>query len=157
MFLMQDIINELKQLKENNMFRQITPIEKKEGKYVYLNGEKLIIFSSNDYLNLSTDKDLVKEFCKKYIDSPDFCFSSASARLLSGTSDIYNKLESTLASLFQKDAALIFNTGYQCNLGVISTIASKGDVIFSDKLNHASIIDGMRLRTSGRAAYKIPK
>ena len=109
---MQDIINELKQLKENNMFRQITPIEKKEGKYVYLNGEKLINFSSNDYLNLSTDKDLVKEFCKKYIDSPDFCFSSASARLLSGTSDIYNKLESTLASLFQKDAALIFNTGY---------------------------------------------
>ena len=154
MFLMQDIINELKQLKENNMFRQITPIEKKEGKYVYLNGEKLINFSSNDYLNLSTDKDLVKEFCKKYIDSPDFCFSSASARLLSGTSDIYNKLESTLASLFQKDAALIFNTGYQCNLGVISTIASKGDVIFSDKLNHASIIDGMRLSEADFHRYK---
>lgn len=151
---MQDITNELKQLKENNMFRQIPKIGKKEGKYVYINEHKLINFSSNDYLNLSTDKDLIKEFCDKFASSPDFCFSSASARLLSGTSEIYNKLETTLSNLFQKDAALIFNTGYQCNLGVISTIASKGDVIFSDKLNHASIIDGMRLSEADFHRYK---
>ncbi len=151
---MQNIIKELKHLKNNSMFRKIPQIEKKEGKYIYINEQKLLNLSSNDYLNISTDKDLVKEFCDKFANSSDFCFSSASARLLSGTSDIYNKLETTLANLFQKDAALIFNTGYQCNLGVISTIASKGDVIFSDKLNHASIIDGMRLSEANFYRYK---
>ena len=71
--------------------------------------------------------------------------SSASARLLTGTSSEYTQLEATVANLFNKDACLIFNTGYQCNLGVISALCSKGDVFFSDKLNHASIIDGMKL------------
>ena len=69
-----------------------------------------------------------------------------------GHQSIYNTLENTLAKLFKKDAALIFNTGFQCNLGVISSIVGQGDVIFSDKLNHASIIDGMRL--SGATFYR---
>ena len=142
---MQNIENELKLLKENNMFRHISPIEQKEGEYAVINGKKLINFSSNDYLGLSTNKELVEEFCTKFLNSPEFCFSSASARLLSGTSQIYQDLETTVANLFQKDSALVFNTGYQCNLGVVSTLAGKGDVVFCDKLNHASIIDGMRL------------
>ncbi len=149
---MEDILKELKELKSNNMFRQISPIEKKEGEFVFINGKKMINFSSNDYLGLSTDKTLVEEFCNKYMNSSEFAFSSASARLLSGTSNVYNTLESTLAKLFKKDAALIFNTGFQCNLGVISALVGQGDVIFSDKLNHASIIDGMRL--SGATFYR---
>ena len=149
---MEDILKELEELKSNNMFRQISPIEKKEGEFVFINGKKMINFSSNDYLGLSTDKALVDEFCNKYMNSSEFVFSSASARLLSGTSSIYNTLENTLAKLFKKDAALIFNTGFQCNLGVISSIVGQGDVIFSDKLNHASIIDGMRL--SGATFYR---
>lgn len=149
---MEDILKELEELKSNNMFRQISPIEKKEGEFVFINGKKMINFSSNDYLGLSTDKTLVEEFCNKYMNSSEFAFSSASARLLSGTSNVYNTLESTLAKLFKKDAALIFNTGFQCNLGVISALVGQGDVIFSDKLNHASIIDGMRL--SGATFYR---
>ena len=151
---MEDILKELEELKSNNMFRQISPIEKKEGEFVFINEKKMINFSSNDYLGLSTDKTLVDEFCKKYMNSPEFAFSSASARLLSGTSNIYNTLENTLAKLFKKDAALIFNTGFQCNLGVISSIVGQGDVIFSDKLNHASIIDGMRLSVATFYRYK---
>jgi len=151
---MQDIQNELEQLKSNDMFRQISSIQKKEGEYVFVNGEKLINFSSNDYLGISTDKELVKEFIEKYSNSSEFCFSSASARLLSGTSDIYSKLEKNLAHIFQKESALLFNTGFQCNLGVISSIISQGDVIFSDKLNHASIIDGMRLSGAAFFRYK---
>lgn len=151
---MQNIENELKLLKENNMFRHISPIEQKEGEYAVINGKKLINFSSNDYLGLSTNKALVEEFCTKFLDSPEFCFSSASARLLSGTSQIYNKLETTVANLFHKDSALVFNTGYQCNLGVVSTLAGKGDVVFCDKLNHASIIDGMRLSEGTFYRYK---
>ena len=151
---MQNIENELKLLKENNMFRHISPIEQKEGEYAVINGKKLINFSSNDYLGLSTNKALVEEFCTKFLNSPEFCFSSASARLLSGTSQIYNKLETTVANLFHKDSALVFNTGYQCNLGVVSTLADKGDVVFCDKLNHASIIDGMRLSEGTFYRYK---
>lgn len=151
---MQDIQNELEQLKANDMFRQVSSIQKKEGEYVFVNGEKLINFSSNDYLGLSTDKELVKEFIEKYSNSSEFSFSSASARLLSGTSEIYNKLEKNLAHIFQKESALLFNTGFQCNLGVISSIVSQGDVIFSDKLNHASIIDGMRLSGANFFRYK---
>lgn len=151
---MQDIENELKLLKENNMFRHISPIEQKEGECAVINGKKLINFSSNDYLGLSTNKVLVEEFCDKFLHSAEFCFSSASARLLSGTSKIYSSLESTIATLFNKDAALVFNTGYQCNLGVVSTLVGKGDVVFCDKLNHASIIDGMRLSEGTFYRYK---
>lgn len=151
---MQNIENELTLLKENNMFRHISPIEQKEGEYAVINEKKLINFSSNDYLGLSTNKALVEEFCTKFLNSPEFCFSSASARLLSGTSQIYNKLETTVANLFHKDSALVFNTGYQCNLGVVSTLAGKGDVVFCDKLNHASIIDGMRLSEGTFYRYK---
>lgn len=151
---MQNIEEELKLLKENNMFRHISPIEQKQGECAIVNGKKLVNFSSNDYLGLSTSKELVEEFCSKFIKSPEFCFSSASARLLSGTSQIYQDLETTIANLFQKEAALIFNTGYQCNLGVVSTLAGKGDVIFCDKLNHASIIDGMRLSEGTFYRYK---
>ena len=150
---MQKIKDELTYLKTNNMFRRISPIEIKEDEYVVVDGKKLVNFSSNDYLGLSTDKFLVKEFCNKYIDSSEFCFSSASARLLSGTSEIYGTLETTVSKLFGKDSALIFNTGYQCNLGVVSTLAGKGDVIFCDKLNHASIIDGMRLSEAAFYRY----
>ena len=118
---MQNIEEELKLLKENNMFRHISPIKQKQGECAIVNGKKLVNFSSNDYLGLSTNKKLVEEFCSEFIKSPEFCFSSASARLLSGTSQIYQDLETTIANLFQKEAALIFNTGYQCNLGVVST------------------------------------
>ena len=101
---------------------------------------------------MSTNKKLIEDFLKTYDTSSEISFSSASARLLSGTSNIYDVLEKTLAHMFQKEAALIFNTGFQCNLGVISSIVRQGDVIFSDKLNHASIIDGMRL--SGATFYR---
>jgi 8-amino-7-oxononanoate synthase len=79
--------------------------------------------------------------------------SSASARLLSGTSEEFTSLESTLKKLYNRDGCLIFNTGYQCNLGVISTLCQKGDIVFSDKLNHASIIDGMKISNGDFLRY----
>lgn len=145
---------ELEQLKDKNTFRQIPNISDKNGAFVNIDGKNLLNFSSNDYLNLSTKQELVEEFLSEYSNSAQFQFSSASARLLSGTTAVYKELETTLANLFNKEAALIFNTGYQCNLGVISTIAKKGDLILSDKLNHASIIDGMRLSEADFKRYK---
>lgn len=146
--------DELERLKENNSYRQIPEITEKEGKYVILDGKKLLNLSSNDYLNLSGNEDLAKEFMNNFSESPQFQFSSASARLLSGTTSVYRDLEKVLAELFHKDSALIFNTGYQCNLGVISTLMGKGDIVFSDKLNHASIIDGMKLAEADFRRYK---
>ena len=151
---MNEFEAELKELKKQNTYRQIPEITEKSGKYVIFDNKKLLNFSSNDYLNLSTNEELAKEFVENYSDTNRVQFSSASARLLSGTSKVYRDLEKVLADIFKKDSALIFNTGYQCNLGVISTLMGKGDIIFSDKLNHASIIDGMKLSEADFRRYK---
>ena len=145
---------EIKKLVEKDNFRQVKDIEEKHGKFLSVNGKNLLNFSSNDYLNLSTDKDLINEFIEKYKNNNEFIFSSTSSRLLTGTSTCYKKLEKNLAKLFNKEACLLFNTGYQCNLGVVSTLVNRDDVIFSDKLNHASIIDGMKLSKTQFYRYK---
>lgn len=138
---MKRIVTALTKLKEDNRYRKIPNIMNKSSNYVSIEGKNYINFASNDYLSISTDKILHNEFYKQC----DYSLSSASARLLSGTSSEFINLEDTLAKLFNKEACLIFNTGYQCNLGVISSLCEKGDIVFSDKLNHASIIDGMKL------------
>ena len=143
---------EIAKLKEKDNFRQVHNIEEKDGKYLTIDGKSLLNFSSNDYLNLCTDKNLIQDFLSKYSSSNEFIFSSTSSRLLTGTSSYYKKLENNLAKMFKKEASLLFNTGYQCNLGVVSALVNRDDVIFSDKLNHASIIDGMRL--SGTQFYR---
>lgn len=144
--------DEIKKLVEKDNFRQVHNIEEKQGKFLFINGEKLLNFSSNDYLNISTDRNLINKFLEKYKNNNEFIFSSTSSRLLTGTSSCYKRLEENLAKLFQKEACLLFNTGYQCNLGVVSSLVNRDDIIFSDKLNHASIIDGMKL--SGTDFYR---
>lgn len=146
--------DEIKKLVEKDSFRQVHNIEYKTGKYLSIDGRNLLNFSSNDYLNISTDRDLLNEFIEKYKNHEEFILSSTSSRLLTGTSTVYKKLENNLAKIFNKEACLIFNTGYQCNLGVVSSLVNRDDVIFSDKLNHASIIDGMRLSSAQFFRYK---
>lgn len=147
---MQRIREELYKLEEKGQSRTIPSIlSKKDGKLV-IDGVEYINLASNDYLGISTKTELIEEFLSQH----KTLFSSASARLLSGTSVEFSELEKTLANLFKKESCLIFNTGYQCNLGVISTLCQKGDVVFSDKLNHASIIDGMRLAEGEFVRYK---
>lgn len=133
----------LENLKENSHFREIRNIEEKDEKYICFNGRKLLNLSSNNYLGLGDNKNITEEFLN-FADGK-YSFGSASARLLTGNLPVYNELEETLSRLFNKDRALLFNSGYHANVGISSSIADKNDVIFSDKLNHASIIDGMRL------------
>ena len=99
--------DEIKKLVEKDNFRQVHNIEVKHGKYLTVNSRELINFSSNDYLNLSTDKTLIKNFIDKYRNDNEFIFSSASSRLLTGTSKIYKRLENNLAELFNKEACLL--------------------------------------------------
>ena len=151
---MQKFIAELDELKNNHRYRTIKNIKNKFSKYIIVDDKKMLNLSSNDYLNLSTDKDIILEFTEKHKQNPEFLFSSASARLLTGNSSAYFDLENKIASLFKKEKALLFNTGYQCNQGVISSLAHKGDCIISDKLNHASIVSGLKLSPAEHFRYK---
>ncbi len=147
---MQRIKEELKRLEANGQLRNIPSIQSKSDGKIVIDGIEYVNLASNDYLGVSTKIELVNEFLSDY--RP--LMSSASARLLTGSSPEYTALETTVAKLFNKESCLIFNTGYQCNLGVISAMCQKGDVVFSDKLNHASIIDGMRLAEGDFIRYK---
>ena len=150
---MQKIIEKLNILNQNSQYRKIKDIEAKFSKFITVNGNTMLNLSSNDYLNISTDDNLRHEFVEKYKNHPDFLFSSASARLLTGTLSCYNTLERNIARLFNKEASLLFNTGYQCNQGVISALFDKSDCIFSDKLNHASIVSGLKLSPAAHFRY----
>lgn len=141
---------ELEILKNKGQLRSIPKVEAKSDGKIVIDGREYINFASNDYLGISTKLELEKEFLNKHI----YPLSSASARLLTGSSPEYKELETTVSNIFNKEAALIFNTGYQCNLGVISALIGRGDVVFSDKLNHASIIDGMQLAQGDFFRYK---
>ena len=133
----------LEELKEHSHFRNLKDFEKKDEKYIYYKGEKLLNLSSNNYLNIADNKTITKEFLDQV--GNRYSFGSASARLLTGTLPIYKELEELLSNLYGKESTLLYNSGYHANVGISSALNQKGDVIFSDKLNHASIIDGMRL------------
>lgn len=133
----------LDELKHHSHFRDLKNFEKKDEKYIYFRGKKLLNLSSNNYLNFADNKKITQEFLD--FAGNKYSFGSASARLLTGTLPVYKELEEFLSNLYNKDATLLYNSGYHANVGISSAINQKGDVIFSDKLNHASIIDGMRL------------
>ena len=145
----------LEELKSKSSFREIKDI-KQDGKYIILNRasndseirktfcNRLLNFSSNDYLGISSNFALRDEFLKEYIESGNK-ISIPSARLLCGTDSIFRELEQFLAKIFNKERALLFNSGYHGNVGIYSSLLGNDDVVFVDKLNHASIIDGIRL------------
>lgn len=133
----------LEDLKQHSHFRNLKNFDKKDEKYIYYKGQKLLNLSSNNYLNFADNEKITQEFLVYAKDK--FSFGSASARLLTGTLPIYNELEELLSTLYKKDSTLLYNSGYHANVGISSALNQRGDVIFSDKLNHASIIDGMRL------------
>lgn len=147
--------DELNKLKSMSQLRKISDIGSKTCKYIQVSGQKLLNLSSNNYLNIADNIEIYERF-NQYLTQNKECFSfgSASSRLLTGNLPVYNKLEKLLASMFKKDACLLFNSGYHANIGVMSSIAGKGDVIFSDKLNHASIIDGMKLSDAEFIRFK---
>jgi 8-amino-7-oxononanoate synthase len=102
--------------------------------------------SSNDYLGLACRDSWRREFYALYeTDSPELALTSASSRLLTGNTPAYGRLEAVLSTLYGGRAALVFNSGYHANVGILPALASSEDLILSDKLNHASMIDGMRL------------
>jgi 8-amino-7-oxononanoate synthase len=131
-----------KELIKAGMYPYFRMIESAQDPEVIINGRKMIMVGSNNYLGLTNHpkvKEAAIEAVRKYGSG------CAGSRFLNGTLDIHVKLEEKLAQFIRKEAALVFSTGFQVNLGVISSLAGKDDVIIIDKMDHASIIDGCRL------------
>ncbi len=131
---------ELKNLQKNNLYRRLR-YGVSNGSTVTINRKKLLNLCSNDYLGIPTTKMSIKQL-------------QSSSRLVSGNDESYKKLEETLAKHKSQQSSLIYPTGYMANLGAISAIAKKGDLILSDELNHASIIESCKLTDAKISIYK---
>jgi 8-amino-7-oxononanoate synthase len=125
--------------------------ETDHGTEVTMEGRRVLMIGSNNYLGL-THHPRVQEAALKAI--RDFGTGCSGSRFLNGTLDLHHQLESALAEFFGTEAALVFSTGFQTNLGVLSVIAGKNDLIFCDRENHASIFDGARLAYGSLKKYR---
>jgi 8-amino-7-oxononanoate synthase len=128
--------------KAAGIYPYFMPLEDTEGTEVIVDGRRLLMIGSNNYLGLTTDprvREASIEAVKRYGTS---CTGS---RFLNGTLKLHQELEERLAAFVGKEAALVFSTGYQTNLGVISCLVGRGDVVIADKDDHASIVDGCLL------------
>lgn len=123
------------------------------GKYIIKDGNTMLNLSGNDYLGLGSNKELRCKFLS-FISDKDIPFTSASSRLLTGNYTIYTELEQLLAMRFGREAALLFNSGYHANIGILPAVADKQTLILADKLVHASIIDGIRLSGAPFLRYR---
>jgi len=130
------------ELKAADLYPYFTPIEEAVGNRIKVGGRPMIMVGSNNYLGLAHHP-LAKEAAKAAVDR--YGVGTCGSRFLTGTLDLHEKLEVRLAQFLNREAALTFSTGYQTNLGIISTLAGKGDHIVIDRMVHASIIDACRL------------
>ncbi len=133
---------ELEVIKAAGRYRFLRTIETAQSPRVILDGREVVLMCSNNYLGLA-DHPRLREAARKAIDR--YGTSAVASRLVSGTMALHEELEETLARFKGTPAALVFNCGYMANVGVISSLLGPEDVVFSDELNHASIVDGCRL------------
>ena len=134
---------QLEQLSAQNQYRSIPDLVH-QGRYITRENRKMLNMSSNDYLGLASNENLRQSFLQQYADNfPSF--TSSSSRLLTGNFPVYTDLEQFIAQRFQRESALLFNSGYHANLGILPALTTTKSLILADKLVHASMIDGIRL------------
>lgn len=129
-------------LKENGLYSEIDTIEGANGPEITIDGKSYVNLSSNNYLGLATNEAL-KQATKDAIDTHGV--GAGAVRSINGTLDLHDELESILAEFKGTEAAIAYQSGFNCNMAAISAVMNKNDAILSDELNHASIIDGCRL------------
>lgn len=129
-------------VKDLGLYPYFRVIQSQQDPEVMMDGKRVVMCGSNNYLGLASHPK-VKEAASKAIDR--YGTGCAGSRFLNGTLDLHVELEEKLADFFRKERALVYATGYQTNLGVISALIGRGDVVLSDRQNHASIVDGCRL------------
>ncbi|MEN6509610.1 MAG: 8-amino-7-oxononanoate synthase, partial [Smithella sp.] len=137
-------------IKAGGLHRQMKYLQSPQGSHVSIAGEDILMLSSNSYLGLCFDERLRNA---AHTSLEQYGTGSGGSRLTTGSYDIHKKLEEEIAAFKGAEAALVFGTGYMANVGILSAVASKSWVIFSDRLNHASIIDGCRLSGAEIAVY----
>jgi 8-amino-7-oxononanoate synthase len=142
---------ELESLRNKGLYRSLRCVEGDQAPTLLIDGREVINFSSNNYLGLANHPAL-REAAKAAIDR--YGCGSGASRLISGNMTLHEELEGKIAQLKGTEAALVFNSGFQANTGVIPVLVGEGDVILSDALNHASIIDGCRLSRAKIVVYK---
>jgi len=138
-------------LKRAGVYPYFRPIEMSNDTEVIIEGKKVLMFGSNSYMGL-TNHPQVKEAAKKAVEK--YGTSCSGSRFLNGTSKLHIELEEKLAEFVGKEAALVFSTGYQTNLGVVATLTGRHDYILLDEMDHASIIEGSRLSFSRVFKYE---
>nr|WP_124051542.1 8-amino-7-oxononanoate synthase [Priestia endophytica] len=138
-------------MKEKGLYRTLKTMQSAPGTEVDIDGRKQLVCSSNNYLGLSNDKRLIRA-AQDAIET--FGIGSSGARLTTGNTSLHEQLEKKLASFKKTESALLFSSGYLANIGVLSSIPGKSDVILSDQLNHASVIDGCRLSRAHTVIYE---
>jgi glycine C-acetyltransferase len=142
---------ELDEMQEEGTFRKLIPLESAQGSKVKIKGKEVIQLSSNNYLGL-TSHSRMKEAADKA--NEEYGVGTGSVRTIAGTLQMHEDFEEKLAKFKHTEAALVFQSGFTTNQGVLSSILGKDDVVISDELNHASIIDGIRLTKADRKIYK---
>ncbi|MEA2009804.1 MAG: glycine C-acetyltransferase [Actinomycetota bacterium] len=144
------IRDEVQALKDQGLYNTIRTIEGPQGAHLIVNGQRVLNFCSNNYLGLANDPRLVNaatEALQRYGVGP------GAVRTIAGTMTIHTELEEALARFKGVEATISFQSGFTANLAVIPALAGAGDVIISDELNHASIVDGVRLSKAARKIY----
>jgi 8-amino-7-oxononanoate synthase len=133
---------ELAELSRRGLLRTLEPLASPQGPVVRIGGQSLVSFSSNDYLGLAADPRVSRAFAAGL---DRWGVGSGASRLVVGDSEAHRRLEARLARFEGTEAALVFNGGYPANLGLVQALVGRGDLVVSDALNHASLVDGCRL------------
>ncbi len=142
---------QLAELQAKNLRRTLRRIDGPQGPWVELEGRRVLGFCSNNYLGLADHPDLL-EAARLSLETDGL--GAGASRLVSGTMQAHAAAEAALAEHFASEAALLFSTGYAANVGTLSALAGPGDLLLSDALNHASLIDGCRLSRAETVVYR---
>jgi len=145
------LLNDIKELKDSGLYNTIRALQSANSPWVTIDGKKLLNLSSNNYLGLASHPEMIKA-AKDAIDK--YGVGAGAVRSIAGTMDLHLKLEDALARFKGRQACIAFQSGFVANAGVIPAVIRKEDVIFSDELNHASVIDGCRLSKAPILRYK---
>ncbi len=147
------ISDELNELKRLDRYRVLPDIPARNGKKIEINGKLLLNLSSNDYLGLGDDRAMLEGYGTQFRKG-SYAMTSSSSRLLTGNHPLYDQLEKALALLYGRESAMVFNSGYHANIGILPALCNRHDLVLSDRLNHASIIDGMKIAEAPYQRYR---
>jgi 8-amino-7-oxononanoate synthase len=148
---MSDVAERLQELRDRGLYRRLRLIEGPQGARVVLDGREVLLLCSNNYLGLA-DHPQVRAAAAEA--AQRWGAGAGASRLVSGNMEPHRQLEARLAAFKGYEAALLFGSGYLANSGIIAALAGAGEVVFSDELNHASIVDGCRLARAETFVYR---